>query len=506
MAMDKITNVNLETSANYQSLSNLNVQFWNQDKNTAVLQFQITRNNFPLSLSKENVEVFIKLESGVNYIVDSTEVTDGGFEIIDELNGIVSYTIPTEFMTVAQSVTGQVYVATQDREEVVVQRKFSFEVAEDLLSTIPSSEKLKEIKLFAQLRDEVSDTMAKLNEDFANMQDYVTMVNQATTDGVNQLNTLSEDKLADYNSNHTEKLNEITTTGDSYTAKLVEDKNYIDTQISEFEQKVIASDVIKKGDTNNWQKYKITSDDGSRQYLKKGTITDITTLEPGSYETVSNDDPTTQNFPTAFNGASYAQIDVTIGGSNRKQIEIVHSYQGKVWRRYIHTDGTRDSGWLEIPMIDNANTLESKDGAQAKSNTAESNAKAYTDKVASETNEVIFMGSAKSVGSTITLSKPYTDYDELKIFAYGHGGSEVYIRDTDTNRNIVMYSFNINDSDASNGDIVETHIEKISPTSLKIIRANAYNFLTNSGNINTALGLEVYKIVGVRYYENLSQS
>ena len=61
MAMDKIANVNLETSANYQSLSDLNVQFWNQDKETAVLQFQITRNNFPLSLSKENVEVFIKL-------------------------------------------------------------------------------------------------------------------------------------------------------------------------------------------------------------------------------------------------------------------------------------------------------------------------------------------------------------------------------------------------------------------------------------------------------------
>ncbi|MDT4050370.1 BppU family phage baseplate upper protein, partial [Staphylococcus arlettae] len=221
MAMDKIGKINLETSANYQSLSDLNIQFWNQDKNTAVLQFQITRNNFPLSLSKENVEVFIKLESGANYIVDSTEVADGGFVITDELNGIVSYTIPTEFMTVAQSVTGQVYVATQDQEEVVVQRKFSFEVSEDLLSTIPASEKLKEIKLFAQLRDEVSDTMAKLNEDFANMQDYVTMVNQAATDGVNQLNTLSEDKLTDYNNNHTSKLNEITTTGDSYTAKLI---------------------------------------------------------------------------------------------------------------------------------------------------------------------------------------------------------------------------------------------------------------------------------------------
>lgn len=506
MAMDKIGNINLETSANYQNLSNLNVQFWNQDKETAVLQFKITRNDFPLSLSKENVEVFIKLESGANYIVDNTEVTDGGFEIIDELNGIVSYTIPTEFMTVAQSVTGQVYVATKDREEVVVQRKFSFEVAEDLLSTIPASEKLKEIKLFAQLRDEASDTMAELNEDFANMQDYVTMVNQAATDGVKQINTLSDDKLTEYNSNHNVKLNEITTTGDNYTTQFVDDKNYVDEKISEFEQKVMDSDVVTQGEAGDWQKYKLTDDDGSRQYINKGTITDITTLEPGYYETVSNDDPTTQNFPPGFTGAAYTQIDVTIGGSNRKQIEVVHSYQGKVWRRYIHTDGTRDSGWLEIPLVNDASELENKDGAQAKANTAESNAKVYTNKVVSETNEVIFMGSAKNIGSTITLSKPYTDYDELKIFVYGHGAAETYIRDTDPNRKIVMYSFNITDSDASNGDIVETHIEKNSPTNLEITHAGSYNFPTNSGNTESILGVEVYKIVGVRYHENLNQS
>lgn len=498
MSMDKIANLNLETSANYQSLSDLNVKFWNQDKNTAVLQFQITRNNFPLSLSKENVEVFIKLESGANYIVDSTEVVDGGFEITDELNGIASYTIPTEFITVAQSVTGQVYVATKDREEVVVQRKFSFEVAEDLLSTIPSSEKLKEIKSFAQLRDEVSDTMAKLNEDFANMQDYVTMVNQAATDGVNQLNTLSEDKLTDYNNNHTEKLNEMTTKGNNYTAQFVEDKNYVDNKITEFEQKVIASDVIKKGDATNWQKYKITSDDGSRQYLKKGTITDITTLSPGSYETVSNDDPTTQNFPTAFNGSSYAQIDVTIGGSNRKQIEIVHSYQGKVWRRYIHTDDTRDSGWLEIPLVSDASSLETKDGSQAKANTTESNAKVYTDEKVKNQHSVLFEGSVNGVGQTINMTESMFNYNLIIVSGSTPAGDfdRPVLVNQDSDNNIIINILNLMDSNGDLGAVYELKLSKTNDTTLTLANDVFFDYGTNEGSGSNANRFTIKRIEG----------
>ena len=505
MAMDKIGNINLETSANYQSLSDLNIQFWNQDKNTAVLQFKITRNDFPLSLSKENVEVFIKLESGVNYIVDSTEVVDGGFVITDELNGFVSYTIPTEFMTVAQSVTGQVYVATKDHEEVVVQRKFRFEVAEDLLSTIPASEKLKEIKLFAQLRDEVSDTMAKLNEDFANMQDYVTMVKQAATDGVNQLNTLSEGKLLEYNNNHTEKLNEMTITGDNYTSQLVEDKNYVDTKISEFEQKVVASDVIKKGDTNNWQKYKMTNDDGSRQYINKGTITDITTLEPGSYETVSNDDPTTQNFPPYFNGAAYTQIDVTIGGSNRKQIEVVHSYQGKAWRRYIHTDGTRDSGWLEIPLVSDANNIEDKDGAQAKANTAESNARLYTDSKAFNLHTTLFEGTANGVDSIIPLSETLDNFILLYIYGNFDGGNFAETGDPNGTSHIVIDRTNVIGTGGAYATVFECVIQKESRTQLKIIYDTYHDINANNGSGPNANRFTINKIVGVRKYADTTQ-
>ena len=491
MTMDKIANVGLETTSQYQSIAQLNVQFWNQDKGTAVLQFQITRNNFPLSLSKENVDVLVKLESGDNYIVDHN------LQYVDELNGVVSYTIPTEFLRVANDVTGQVSVTTKDGENVVVQRKFTFTVADDLLSDIPATEKLKEIRLFNELREEVAEEMTKLNDDFANMNDYVSQVQQTTTDGVNQINTLTDNKLNDYNENHSIKMNELTTTGDGYTTQITDDKNYIDNKMTEFEQKVIGSDVVTQGEAQNWQKYKFSNDDGTYIYKNmQKNLEAYRALPPGNYYTAET--------PISGMGQTSAAGFTRVDERNDNSVKHItfrpyNSSQEFLMRFY--------NQWDEWEIISpDYNKMETINGAQAKANTAESNAKAYTDKVASETNEVIFMGLAKNIGSTINLSKPFTDYDELKIFVYGSGGAETYIRDTDPDRKIIMHSFNITNSDASNGDIVETHIEKNSPTSLEITHVGSYNLPTNSGNTDSTLGVEVYKIVGVRYHENLSQS
>ena len=471
MAMDKIANVNLETSANYQSLSDLNVQFWNQDKNTAVLQFKITRNDFPLSLSKENVEVFIKLESGANYIVDSTEVTDGGFEIIDELNGIVSYTIPAEFMTVAQSVTGQVYVATKDREEVVVQRKFSFEVAEDLLSTIPASEKLKEIKLFAQLRDEVSDTMAKLNEDFANMQDYVSMVNQAATDGVNQLNTLSDDKLLEYNNNHTEKLNEITTTGDDYTSQLVEDKNYVDAKISEFQTAVNQSGLVTDGDAESWQKYKLTDDSGVLPIVNlRGDLEALQAL-PSGFHYISF-------VPITGMGQTSSTGFVTVWESNGGQVKHISFKPYNSSQEFIMRYYNEWSGWEN-----KFDGLEKSIDAQAKANTAESNAKVYTDEKVKNQHSVLFEGSVNGVGQTINMTESMFNYNLIIVSGSTPAGDfdrPVLVKQNSGN-NIIINIVNLVDSNGDLGSVYELKLTKTNDTTLTIANDVFFDYGTNEG-------------------------
>lgn len=491
MAMDKIANVNLETSANYQNLSKLNVQFWNQDKETAVLQFQITRNNFPLSLSKENVEVFIKLESGVNYIVDSTEVVDGGFVITDELNGIVSYTIPTEFMTVAQSVVGQVYVATQDQEEIVVQRKFSFEVAEDLLSTIPASDKLREIKLFSQLRDEVTDTMAKLNEDFANMQDYVTMVNQAATDGMNQLNTLSEDKLTEYNSNHTEKLNEITTKGDNYTTQFVDDKNYVDEKISEFEQKVMDSDVVTEGEASNWQKYKLTQDGGftlfdENLFLDFNDSDQLSNLSVGTRYVVKTLNPPEK--ATSNHGwlTKYDRGDtklVEYRPYDSPQIFIKRFY--KTWYdwEFVTPDYTK---------------IESPTEAQNKANTAESNAKVYTDEKVKNQHSVLFEGSVNGIGQTINMTESMSDYNLIIISGSTPAGGfdRSVLVNQNSGNNIIISVLNLIDSNGDLGAFYEIKLSITNDTTLTIANDVFFDNASNKGSGPDANRFTIKRIEG----------
>ena len=432
------------------------------------------------------MEVFIKLESGANYIVDSTEVTDGGFEIIDELNGIVSYTIPAEFMTVAQSVTGQVYVTTKDREEVVVQRKFSFEVAEDLLSTIPASEKLKEIKLFAQLRDEVSDTMAKLNEDFANMQDYVTMVNQAATDSVNQLNTLSDDKLAEYNSNHNVKLNEITTTGDNYTTQFVDDKNYVDEKISEFEQKVMDSDVVTQGDAESWQKYKLTDDSGVLPIVDlRGDLEALQALPSGFYYI--------SFVPITGMGQTSSTGFVTVWESNGGQVKHISFKPYNSSQEFIMIYYNEWSGWEN-----KFDGLEKSIDAQAKANIAESNAKVYTDEKVKNQHSVLFEGSVNGVGQTINMTESILNYNLIIVSGSTPAGDfdRPVLINQNSGNNIIINVMNLVDSNGNLGSVYELKLDKTNETTLTIANDVFFDYGTNKGSGKDANRFTIKRIEG----------
>lgn len=486
MSMNKIKGIPLETTASYQALSQLGVQFWNQDRQTAILQFQITRNNYPLALSEENVKVFVALESGDSFLVDDN------LDFLDELNGVVSYTIPDNFMRVAKSVVGQVYVTTLDEEEVVVQRKFSFDVANDLIASLPAEDKIREIKYFSDMRAEVAQMMEKLNNNFANMNDYVTQVKQTTEDGIESLTTMIDLKEKAYNDNHIAKMKELSDKGTEYSNKFDSDKAYMDEKSQAFKDAVNSSGVVTTGQTDNWQKYPLTSSDGRNTFVSIGNdIEKLRNLAPGFYYC------TTVPITGVTSTAGFVSVEMRDSGLKRITFKPYNSTDIYLMR-YYNTWGD----WERVGL--DPTKVETPQESQNKANTAESNAKSYTDTKISETNEIIYEGSAKGVGAVIKLTKPYDEFNELKIFARGHGSSECYIRDTDT-RNIVMYSFNITDSAADNGDIVETQIVKTDKQTLTFKNVGAYNFPTSTGNINSSLGLEVYKIVGVRYLANINK-
>ncbi|WP_436966477.1 BppU family phage baseplate upper protein [Staphylococcus xylosus] len=478
MSMDKITNVKLETTANYQSLSKLGVSFWNQDTNTAILQFHITRNNYPLSLSQENVKVFIALESGDSFLVDDN------LNYVDELNGVVAYTIPTDFMRVAKNVVGQVYVTTLDQEQTIVQRKFTFDVTNDLIASLPAEDKIREIKYFADMRAEVAEMMTKLNNDFENMNDYVSQVNQTTEDGIAALSTLIQQKQDAYNANHTAKMKELNDKGSEYSAKFDDDKVYMDDKFQAFQESVNGSGLITTGQTGNWQKYKLTDDDGNYPNVSlNNDLSKLQALPPGFYYGLGT--------PITISGVStsgFIEVSVKPPGTVKHIVYRPYNVNKEFVMRYYN----EWSGWEN--KIDG---LEKTIDAQSKANTAENNAKQYTDEKYNKRNKILFEGTASGVGTAINLDEDLDNFIILYIIGDFPGGEFSALGNPIGTRNININTDNVVGLDATDATSYECTLKKISRQKLEINSDNYVNILTGEGSGANANKFTIQKIIGV---------
>lgn len=98
-------------------------------------------------------------------------------------------------------------------------------------------------------------------------------------------------------------------------------------------------------DTTNWQKYKLTGDNGDR--IRISDI-DPVNLESGYYQAWK-----VKNAPTGSDtSGSYWNVDVTTAFDDVKQIKAVLSYTGQVFQKNIHKGV--DYGWKQL--IDNTVT------------------------------------------------------------------------------------------------------------------------------------------------------
>ena len=432
MPMSKIKDIKLETTATYQPLSDLNVRFWSQDKNTAELRFIITRNQFPLSLSKENVKVIIALESGSSFI------SSDDFIIDSEVEGVARYIIPTDFMRVASNVTGQVYVTTLDKEEIIVERQFKFTVSNDLLNDYPSEDKLRYIKTFDDLRNEIASRVSKLESDMETMEDYVVQVQETTQEGITALTNLIKQKQDAYNANHTAKMKELNDKGSEYSAKFDDDKVYMDDKFQAFQESVNGSGLITTGQSKDWQKYKLTNDDGNR-ISKEGL--DLLNLDTGYYETWN-----AVNDPLDGDTGIY-EVNVTTGSSGQKTIVAIQSYLNKAFINTIHTDG-QDTGWKELISLPLDEEIETQNAAESRANETLADANRYTDEQLSKQHTVLFEGSANGVNTEFNLTDSIYNYSLIMISGEFPGGTfNEPVLVSNVIDNITIQRFNLTDAE-----------------------------------------------------------
>lgn len=189
MPMNKIAKTSLDINAYYKVIKKLNVEFYNQDIGTAKIQFQITRDNAPMLLSEINTDSYIVLVTSNG----SRKVDNLVFE--DELNGIVSYTLPNDVLTHVGKVLGEVYITKKGVEDTVVVRTFEFSIKDALINTISGDTKLSYIRKFEDLLTLIKNRTTQMEEALANLGDYVSKVNEASENALNNIDVKKDEAI-----------------------------------------------------------------------------------------------------------------------------------------------------------------------------------------------------------------------------------------------------------------------------------------------------------------------
>lgn len=357
-------------------ISDTGVGFYNLDINTAVLTFQISKSGSPLLISEENAHSYAYFESDNGSISGVLDL-----EYKDPLNGIVTITLPTDFLQASSgsTVTGQMYITVNkwtntpnDKSDTAVLSEFTFTVKDALINSISGETKIEYIRMFDVLKQQIQQRVNDIEEAIANGEDYVTEMKMTLESGKKELNdvvarsktsvqTTAEQAINDVNTTRDNTINKITNlseetssyvknTADTAIQNVTGSSNeaieHVDTKLEEFDQTIADNGFLSPQILDEelgelaWQKYKITEGDGQR--IRVSDV-DPVELDTGYYQVWF-----TYNMPpdTEDGSSSYWNVDVLAVADNTKQILAVLSGNGKAYLKNIHKGV--DNGWKEL--------------------------------------------------------------------------------------------------------------------------------------------------------------
>ncbi|OEK70810.1 BppU family phage baseplate upper protein [Staphylococcus equorum] len=375
--IDKKALFNLKSEPYLKPISDLGVGFYNLDENTAILRFQLSNAKGPLLIHENNLIAYAYFESDNGSASDVIEL-----EVEDSHKGIVTITLDKAFLQASTStkVKGQVYIGVNnvsgnpEYNEVAVFREFTFEVADALINKISSFTKMEYIRMFDQLKMRIEQKVKDIEEAIANGADYVAEMKSVLQQGIETINKLVDDSKTDIQSYITQAKKDLEKTKDDATedittltnnakssvqdtvstsinaikATTTEATEHVDAKVSEFNQTVEDNGFLSPEmltteiEALEWQKYKFTNDDGSRQFMSG---LNLLTAPPGQYESTN-----TINGPLKENGepdTGFIETDISVSSSGRRLIMATRSSFNKTYVKTLHTNGA-DTGWKEL--------------------------------------------------------------------------------------------------------------------------------------------------------------
>lgn len=283
-APNKVAELELETTAKYQPRANLDVAFSSMDRESAIFKFQITQNKLPLSIGSSNVKTHILL------VHQNGSKVYSPLTITDALNGVAQYKLENEMLKMPGKVTAQVYVTRRGKDiqdssyAVVAERIFTFTIEESLGWSFDGETKLNYIVEIDELMGTLESRINTAISAVENAENYIELVNEAKVDGITDIEIAKTNSISELNALTLEKTEEIKKLGSEYIGSLETINNEMNTKMNDFISNVSPENYAKLEDTETWQKFKLTKDDGSVEL--KNVNNDLTTLQnlnPGNY-------------------------------------------------------------------------------------------------------------------------------------------------------------------------------------------------------------------------------
>ena len=330
---NKTGHVNLETSANLHNRLDTNLAFFSTDLGTADLVFNITRNNLPLMVSEENASTLLILMKGDEYIVQEVEY-------VDPMNGQLKVTVDDKVLARPGKWRGQIYIEVHDvnnpsKEDIVTQAEFTFDIKDSVINTIPAIDKLNEIRTFIEFREAIMEQISVINDGLANGSDYVSQMEATKASGMKALNDRT-----------TQVIEEITTLVGTSTQEITDLKdgaiNELDTKANKIKTDVEA---LNNFDTTNWQKAKLTNDDGKTPSIVfGGDLEKLRALKTGFYYGTSV--PIGTSYSTEWSSSTAGFIEVIEKDTDTVKIIIFRPYNSS--QQFIMRYYNEWSDWERI--------------------------------------------------------------------------------------------------------------------------------------------------------------
>ncbi|SUM47655.1 phage protein [Staphylococcus intermedius NCTC 11048] len=376
--LDKIAVLKQENTPYYKPISETRIGFYNTDSNTAKLRFIVHKNGFPYQLGPVNVVGYLWLKSSNGSMSGQLDLS-----IYDAHGGIVEVTVPNEFLKAATdtNVEGQILLAVNGNTDVATLGKFEFYVADALPNQVKGEVKVQYFRMFDDLKNALEKEVVEIKESLQNLDDHVTQVRDARDQALQQFEVTKEKITSGFESLYTSAQSELTNlyqkqkqdteqTKNSAIATInskveestgvIESKKeetleYIDSKMQEFSRNAPIGDaeVDFKLAELNWQKHKLTNDDGSAQTISLSNDVDtLHNLDAGNY--YFTDTPITGSSSTA----GFAIVErreeivkrIIFQPYNSTQIWLKRFYN--TWSDWEQINNRQtDTGWLPLNLI-----------------------------------------------------------------------------------------------------------------------------------------------------------